>query len=244
MTCIPETPRFASEAERTVWQHLRAHLRQGDVLVANQRSTDVTKDHEIDLLVLLAGYGVVAVEVKGGSISHDGHGWTRRQLGADVRIDPVGQARDSRYAARRYVESDSRWQAVSRSRLRWAHAVVFPDVEVDADFAAPDCPRWLVHGRSELGALAQRLRALLEEQHTHNRAPDADDISLLVDILRGRNRPAHSVAAEADDRGRAIDRLTQEQLALLRVTRMLNRVEVRGEQARARPSWRSPRRGS
>jgi len=228
VTCIPETPRFASEAERTVWRHLRAHLRQGDVLVANQRFTDVTKDHEIDLLVLLEGYGVVAVEVKGGSISHDGHGWTRRQLGADVRIDPVGQARDSRYAARQYVETDSRWQAASRSRLRWGHAVVFPDVEVDADFAAPDCPRWLVHGRSELGALAQRLRALLEEQHTHNRAPDADDISLLVDILRGRNRPAHSVAAEADDRGRAIDRLTQEQLALLRVTRMLNRVEVRG----------------
>lgn len=71
VTCIPETPRFASEAERTVWQHLRAHLRQGDVLVANQRFTDVTKDHEIDLLVLLEGYGVVAVEVKGGSISHE-----------------------------------------------------------------------------------------------------------------------------------------------------------------------------
>ena len=66
-----------------MWQHLRAQLRPGDVLVANQRFTDVTKDHEIDLLVLLAGHGVVAVEVKGGSISHDGHGWTRRQNGAD-----------------------------------------------------------------------------------------------------------------------------------------------------------------
>ena len=50
----------------------------------------------------------------------------------------------------------------------------------------------------------------------------------MVDILRGRNRPVHSLTAEADEREQTIDRLTQEQLTLLRVTRLLNRVEIRG----------------
>ncbi len=227
-TCIPEQPRFANPTEGVVWERLRAQLRPQDVLLANQRFTDHVKDTEIDLLVVMPGHGIVAVEVKGGSIGHDGTSWTRRQSGGVRAFDPVGQARDARYAARSYVEADPRWRDSSRRRLRWGHAVVFPNADVADDFAAPDSPRWLVNGRADLGHLAQRLRALLDEQETHNRAPEPEDVDLVLEILRGRGRPAHAITAEAEERAEVADRLTQEQLALLQVTRLLTRVEVRG----------------
>ena len=59
--------------------------------------------------------------------------------GTSKQIHPVDQARDGKYALRAYVEKDPRWG--SRSRVRWAHAVVFPFTELPDDFATPDCPR-------------------------------------------------------------------------------------------------------
>ena len=228
VTCLPTEPRFADPTERVAWQHLRESLRPEDVLVANQRFTDHVKDSEVDLMVLMPGHGIVVVEVKGGSIGHNGTTWTRRRRGGEKAFDPVGQARDARYAARHYVESDPLWRQTSRTRLRWAHAVVFPHTDVPESFTSPDAPRWLVSGKRDLPALGQRLRDLLDDQHTHNRAPDADDVALVLEILQGRAHPVHSVAAEAEEREEAAERLTQEQMMLLQVTRLLNRVEVRG----------------
>jgi Nuclease-related domain/AAA domain len=228
VSCIPEVPRFVDPTERIVWDQLRSQLRPEDVLVANQRFTDHVKDTEIDLMVVMPRHGVVVVEVKGGSIGHNGTSWTRRQRGGETAFDPVGQARDARYAARQYVEDDPRWRGSSRSRIRWGHAVVFPYADIPEDFSMPDSPRWLVNGKADMGRLGARLRSLLDEQHTHNRAPDAEDANLVLDILRGRGRPQHTVVAEAEERAGTADRLTQEQLSLLQVTRLLKRVEVRG----------------
>src|SRR5690606_35064294 len=60
------------------------------------------------------------------------------------------------------------------------------------------------------------------------RVPTGDDLDTIVTILRGRGRPAPSVVADADEREALADRLTQEQAMMLKVTRLLTRVEVRG----------------
>jgi hypothetical protein len=229
VTCLPESPRFESSAEHDVFEVLREQLRPEDVLIANQRFLDRTKDHEVDLFVLMPGYGVVAVEVKGGSVRHNGEGWEQRSRSGNVRrVDPVDQARTALYAARDYVERDPRWRDSSRSRIRWGYAVAFPYTDLDDDFAAPDAPRWLVQDKADLAHLRDRLREVVAGQETRNRVPDLDDVELVREILRGRNRPEFSVTAEADERDAEAQRLTQEQLMLLRVTRLLNRVEVRG----------------
>lgn len=91
--CVPAEPDFAASAERVVWQALKRKLRADDALLANVRLTDERGDHELDLVVGLAGAGVAVIEVKGGSVTHDGHG--RVQTGATVRqVDPVRQARE------------------------------------------------------------------------------------------------------------------------------------------------------
>lgn len=144
---IPEDPPFTTDSERHVWEGLRDSLRPQDVLLANYRLTDLTKDHEADLVVVMPDVGVIVVEVKGNGTRIDDGQWTIKRRGARRPIDPVGQVRDTKYAIRQYVETDPRWADSSRRRIRFAHAVVTPFVSLGLDFDLPDCPRWMIHDR-------------------------------------------------------------------------------------------------
>ena len=56
---LPANPRFASAAERKVFDELVEQLGEDDLVVVGQRVTDHLKDHEIDFVVALAGAGIV-----------------------------------------------------------------------------------------------------------------------------------------------------------------------------------------
>ncbi|RIK16743.1 MAG: nuclease [Acidobacteria bacterium] len=209
-------------------ERLIGQLGDDDVVLANRRLTDHVQDYEADLVVLMPGHGIVVVEVKGGSVSTDEQGrWWQHGSGSR-EIDPVGQALRSKHALRTYVQEDPRWRDSSRSRVRWAHTVVTPYSSVPDHFSMPDCGRDMIHGRGDQKHLARRLRELGAAKETNYRVPDHDDVDLIVEILSGRNHMQREVVAEADDREARADRLTQEQAMILQVTRLLDRVEVRG----------------
>ena len=223
---VPVSPTFVTVSEHEVW--LRA-VRQldGCTLLANFRLSDRHKDHEVDLVALMPDSGIVTVEVKGSHVWYDAHqGWLIQRDGQPQRIDPVGQARDACYALRNYVEADPRWG--SRGRLRWSHHIVLPRTQLHDDFATPDCPRWQVSGANDLEALGQRLWDTTSLYRRDAGLPTSDDINLVCEILSGRNQPVRDLVAIADDRQALADRLTMEQANLLNVTRLLNRVEIRG----------------
>ena len=223
---VPVSPTFVTVSEHEVW--LRA-VRQldGCTLLANFRLSDRHKDHEVDLVALMPDSGIVTVEVKGSHVWYDAHqGWLIQRDGQPQRIDPVGQARDACYALRNYVEADPRWG--SRGRLRWGHHIVLPRTQLHDDFATPDCPRWQVSGANDLEVLGQRLWDTTSLYRLDARLPTSDDINLVCEILSGRNQPVRDLVAIADDRQALADRLTMEQANLLNVTRLLNRVEIRG----------------
>ncbi|WP_439937056.1 NERD domain-containing protein [Nocardia sp. N13] len=222
---IPEEPTFATTSEQAVWERLRASLGDDDVLIAHLRLTDERKDHEADLVVLMPDVGVVALEVKGGSVWWD-DGWRIMRRGREAVIHPVDQARDVKYALRGYVEGDPRWG--SRTRVAWAHAVVTPYSDFGDDFALPDLPRWALHDAGDQEHLVGRLRHNAQRMTHGHRVATADDVDEIADILTGRLPTSYDARAEADERADAADRLTLEQATLLRVTRLLNRVEVRG----------------
>ena len=60
------------------------------------------------------------------------------------------------------------------------------------------------------------------------RPPTHDDVEVVSQTLRGRSFTQPDRNAEAAQRASEVDRLTAEQAALLSVTRLLNRVDVRG----------------
>ncbi len=225
-TSIPDQPTFVTPSERDVWQRVRAQLGDDCILLANYRLSDRDKDHEADLVVLMPGSGIVVVEVKGSHVWVEPDGQWMIERGGAKPIDPVGQARSALYAVRAYVERDSRWG--SRSRVRWGHHVVLARTALADDFATPECPRWMVTGKHELADLGGRLWDVTSLHRTDARPPTADDVQLIREILVGRNLPARDLVAIAEERAEFADRLTMEQAELLRVTRLLNRVEIRG----------------
>lgn len=226
---VPPDPRFTTESERAVWVRLRDTLSPRDTLIANLRLTDIAKDHEADLVIVMPDVGVVVVEVKGAGIACTDGVWTMSHDGERRPVDPVGQARDAKYAIRDYVESDRRWAESSRGKSRFLHAVVTPFTDLPTDLHLPDCPRWMLHDRADLPVLAERLRHVPSGFETHRRPPSEEDCGLIVDILTARGSDvAASVTDDADERQARADRLTEDQALLLRVTRLLRRVEIRG----------------
>lgn len=233
VTCIPESPVFTTPSEQEVWTLLRDQLGPDDVLLANFHLTSEKRDHELDLVVLMPGFGVLVLEVKGGSVWYD-EGWCQWFRGSQARtstsdgvrwINPVQQARNGKYALRSYVEGRPGWG--SRTRIRWAHGVVTPYSTFDADFSVPELQRWALHDRNQLEHLATRVRENATKGDSQ-RAPEIDDIEALVEILTSPRAGQFDVNAEAAERAAEADRLTDQQAMILQVTRLLNRVEVRG----------------
>ncbi len=223
---IPDQPQFTTASEREVWQRAVKQLGEDAVVMANVRVSDPYKDHEADLVVLMPDSGIVVVEVKGSHVwVQDGAWFIQRSEGPD-RIHPVDQARDAQFALRNYVESDRRWG--SRNRVRWGHHVVLAGTDLADDFAMPDLPRWRASGRNDLTDLGIRLFDTTSLHQKDARTPTHDDIDLVVDILGGRLLPIRDVTALAHDREEHAQRLTAEQANLLKVTRLLNRLEIRG----------------
>lgn len=227
---IPEHPTFANSAERQVWERLRDQLGDDDVLLANVRIMDAELDHEADLVVLMPDFGVLVLEVKAGSIQVEPNtrGDLRWTQGAEGRrIDPVNQVMRVKHALRRYVIDHRAWSG--RSAVAFTHGVVFPHSTFPDDFEMPDLPRAALHGRSDLATLVMRLRKNAYAFDENRRRPDLDDVRLIGDILGGRLATrSYDVEADAAERAAEADRLTAEQAAILGVTRLLNRVEVRG----------------
>lgn len=221
---FPEEPDFATASEQEIWEQLRDGLGTDDVLFANLRLTDETQDYEADIVAVMPGFGVVVLEVKGSSVWYD-EGWIQT-IGAESKwIHPVDQARGAKHAIRRYVENDPRWG--SRGRVGWAHGVVVP-YSTFPDEDLPDLPRYALHDRGDLVSLITRVRRNAYRMDVNQRLLDVDDAHLLADILGGRLTTTYDVNAEALDRQAVAQRLTEQQSLILSVTRLLNRVEVRG----------------
>jgi len=223
---VPPDPRFTTTSEQEVWTRLRDTLGEDDVLIANLRLTDEDKDHEADLVVLMPGVGIAVIEVKGGSVWHDGEDWRIRRGGTTATIEPVDQVRSTKYAVRRYVGQDPRWSG--RNHVVWFHALVTPYSEFDEAFALPDCPRWMLHDRHDVDDLAARLVENARRGEHGKLPPTHEDVELVTEILTGRLTTAYDVNAESDERAATADRLTQEQSTILGITRLLRRIEVRG----------------
>lgn len=232
---IPADPTFATHSEKIACDAVVAALGPDDVVLANFRLVDATKDHEADLVVLMPEVGILVLEVKGGRVWRDEGGWRLAREGREVAIDPVTQAHDAAYAIRGYVERDPRWLSNSAGVVRaaWGWGVVLP-FSSHPEQDLPEAPRWSVHDRDDIGAgpttLGERLRAHATLSRRGRAVPSVADVEAIVDIVTGRPviAPATDPEGEALDRAGHADRLTQEQAMLLRVTRLLSRVEIRG----------------
>lgn len=95
-------------------------------------------------------------------------------------------------------------------------------------FGLPDCPRWKVIGRSDIGGLVAKLREVLIRQELNPALLSRDGIDQISTALSGRGLPQRDVVARALANEDAADALTEHQAVILDAIRLLKRVEVRG----------------
>lgn len=226
----PGEPEFVNHSERKVWTALREQLGDDDLLIANQRFTNRGRDYELDIAVVFKDAGVVVVEVKGGNVWVENGQWWQADNAGGHKIWPVRQASENKFTLRDWVESSMAW--AGKQRIRWAHAVAFPGIEVDAGFDTPDLHRWMVIDRNDLPNIADKLRNIPLTQDTQYRLSDGADAFAIHDALQGRFLPQKGALltpeAQVADHDEVAERLSAEQGRLLDAMALLNRVEVRG----------------
>ncbi|MDN5687408.1 MAG: NERD domain-containing protein [Brachybacterium sp.] len=217
---VPDSPDFASEAERVVWDHLLQQLPNDAALLAGQRVTAAGEEVEADLLVLWPGIGIAVIEVKGGRISLQDGAWRQsdRQGGHLLQRSPIEQAQRAKHEIIDYLNATS-----SRPIGRSVHLAVLPYTELPADWDVPDAPRALTLDATDLPELAGRITHALRSQARDGHQPlDETQREHAVRMLRRTHRAIenHQLAArEIEDEGNALTREQERSIALLRYQR-------------------------
>ena len=177
---------FRSAAERTLYRELDQQLSDEYIVLHSvawlSRAGGRSHDGEADFLIAHPRYGVLLVEVKGGTIRRDGESgeWTSRDAsGVDHVIkDPFEQAMRNAYALGDKLADDPR---TAPYRYSIGRAVAFPDVLVDENRLGPEAPRDLI---VDSGDLATVVRALHRAWGASTSAPGDEAIKALIAVLR------------------------------------------------------------
>ncbi len=147
-----------TRSETLVYAAATRQLQAEDIVIRSVRISDsLGGDVEIDLLLLLPGFGVAVVEVKGGQLIFRGGQWSVRTLRGERRTNPVQQARRAKHALRRYIERQPSWTG-GRLRVQWFVAAPFTDVNQDF---GPEGPRQQLLGKHDLDTMVSRIKETL-----------------------------------------------------------------------------------
>lgn len=230
----PAEPKFASGAEQRVWKLLAGQLGDRDLLIANQRFTDRTRDYELDIAVVFEGLGVVVLEIKGGRVWIQGGDWWQELPGGPQKRNPVQQAMTAKHILKDWVENSMAW--AGKRPILWAHGVVLPNTRLDPQFDMPDCHRWMVVDRDDMGDIISHLRKMLQLQDSDLPGPDVGGVVAIHQALEGRFLPQRtSVTTPEDtvedlvaDHDEVIERLSLEQSRILDFIERVDQVEIRG----------------
>lgn len=223
VTVIPSDPAFVTESERTVFQTLLGQLGAQDILICNQHFSRPGRDHEVDLIVVFAGLGVVVVEIKGGGVAAAPDGWSMTHAGRREPIDPVGQVLGNRDALIDYLKQHTSFAGFHA----WTVALVLPFTRVDDDMALPDIRREQVAGRDDMPQLASFLRRILEQREIP-RPFGAADRERILHAMRGIALPQRDLQAAALEHEATVERRSQEQSVILDAAVALPRLHIRG----------------
>ena len=172
---------------------------------------------EADFVLAHPEYGVLTIEVKGGSIRFDaaaGEWFTTGRAGEAKIKDPVEQARRSSFLLR---DALARAKRQGGARLSFGHAVAFPDTRVGARLLRPDVPREIVIDHHDLRDLDSKLTSLFRFWHGRAEEPPLgpEGIRLLESVLASNFELRAPLGYGLEDEERDLLHLTEEQYRIL-----------------------------
>ena len=225
----------ASTAERRLFERLQDET--SDELVAfhsvawqlpGERGRP--EQGESDFVLAHPDFGVLTLEVKGGSVRYDaraGRWFTIGRHGEQPIKDPNAQARR---ASHLLGQALLRAKRGGGERISFGHAVAFPDTRVEARILRPDLPREVVIDHRDLARLDERLTDLF--RYWFDRAEKAplgqEGIALLESVLANAFELRAPLAYEFDEEQRQLLHLTTEQYRVLDLLARQTRAAIAG----------------
>ena len=233
---IPESPvDTESGAERRLFERLRDDT--PDELVAFHSVAwqlpgkgGRPEQGEADFVLAHPDYGVLTLEVKGGSVRYDAQAgkWFTVGKGGESSIkDPARQARSSSHALGRTLARSARGGGET---ISFGHAVAFPDCRVTRKTLRTDLPRELVLDHDDVSHLPERVEGLFRHWFdAGTKAPlGAEGIDLLERVLANSFELPAPLAFELADEERELYRLTEQQYQVLDMLSRQTRVAIAG----------------
>lgn len=227
--------RTQSQAERTLYTAFREQLDDAYVVfhhvgwVAHDKRKH-PHDGEADFVIAHPDRGVLVVEVKGGTIRHDGKAgrWTTTSASGvtDAIADPVEQAKDSKYVLLERLKL-----ALGRY-IVMGHAVAFPDVEIRSTFLGLTLPRQLVLDATDVPQLERwvgQALAYWDARYSEQETPlGQDGLQQLLAILGNQWVIRPALWSQFGEEGKQLMQLTEQQYAILDALNRHRRVIISG----------------
>jgi hypothetical protein len=229
-TVLPRQVRENSlrEAEVKVYDLLAQQLGSGWTVFYSRPWLGLTpsgeeKDGECDFVVMHPAHGYLAIEVKGGGISHDPG--TDRWISTDrnkirhVIKNPIKQAVASKHELLKQVKLQKHWPG---RFIRQRHGVIFTDTESPPRNLGPDGPREIFCCRDDLPNIASWVKTRLSGGTADDLG--GDGIRAFEEFLASPLLLRVPLAHYLDDDDQAITALTPQQFHILDSVQHLNRV--------------------
>ena len=214
---IPERPvDCESNAERRLFERIRddlddrfVALHQVAWLLPEGRKRP--KQGEADFVPAYPDRGILALEVKGGSIAFDAKQgrWTSVGRGGEHQIkDPFRQAEGESHSLKRLLD-----RSVRGGNYSVNHAVAFPDTRSKSARLKPDAPVEIVIDSRDMSALDAAFERIFS--FWRSTGPGSDGIALLERVLANSFELPAPLAVELEEDKRELLQLTEQQYRIL-----------------------------
>jgi len=198
-------------------------------------------DRECEFIVAHPDLGVVAIEVKGGSIEHKDNRWYTTPLSELQKVEPLRrqeeiknpytQATNAAKAYRRKIDDYIYTQRLQAWDFEIATAVCFPDIEISTgEYLSPEALPELTLDCRDLPRLKERLYEILKlyGKRSDTIPPGEYGIKILKDVLARDWHIDSFIAYQLQTAEERRKQLTEEQFELLYNLQDISKLMVAG----------------
>jgi hypothetical protein len=222
-----------SLAERLLFREFQRQLPDDFIVMHSvgwlSRNRKRNFDGEVDFVVVHPNYGVLLLEVKGGTLqgawSSDIWISTSRKDRRNETRNPIKQVHDSMYALKAKLADNPRTSTFAYPLFR---GVAFPDMLVEGTLFGPDFERTLVIDSSDLDSLESAIARMFSAQPL-DKPLESEAINGLLELLQPVVRITQlGLLAEFKQGDLLMTQLTEQQFRLLGFLRHHRQVVING----------------
>ncbi|HEY9868955.1 MAG TPA: NERD domain-containing protein [Candidatus Obscuribacterales bacterium] len=190
------------------------------------------RDGEADFIIAHPERGILVVEVKGGAVHRDGKmqkWWTVDRYGQSHRIkDPFEQAVCNKHGLIRKLKDQP---TLRNRRIRFFHAVAFPDVVIASRACGLGAPQEIIIGAEHMDRLLSKIEEVFEHYEEFADGAWSDGKLVLAELDRLVAQDVefrNPLSLQLNEEEREIIRLTEQQLLVLNGLRRNRRAAIAG----------------